>query len=75
MMTANSKNDLAVIVNLRRTTNFQAEVIRRYAKLLSEIDAMVTSEKIAGTDDPLLEKIDGMVWAVRLDITKMIEES
>jgi hypothetical protein len=73
-MTANEKKDLSVIVQLRRTTNFQAEVIRRYAKFMSDIDKLVEESQplLKGSD---LEKIDRMCWSVKLDVTKLIEIS
>jgi len=73
-MTANEKKDLSIIVQLRRTSNFQAEVIRRYAKFMGEIDEMVAGEK-SNAEDPLLEKIETMSWNVRLDITKLIDKT
>ena len=73
-MTANEKKDLSIIVQLRRTSNFQAEVIRRYAKFMSEIDKLIEGNQplLKGSD---LEKIDRMCWSVKLDVTKMIEKS
>ena len=73
-MTATEKKDLSIIVQLRRTSNFQAEVIRRYAKFMSEIVEMVAGEK-SNAEDPLLEKIETMSWNVRLDITKLIDKT
>ena len=67
-MTANEKKELSCIVQLRRTANFQADVIRRYARFMADL------EKIEAEKDVPVDAVHKMAWAVRLDITKMIEK-
>jgi len=72
-MTANEKKDLSIIVQLRRTSNFQAEVIRRYAKFMTDLDKLIA---YAGSDECLDKtEIDRLAWNVRLDITKLIDKT
>lgn len=64
-MSKEAQKDIGIITNLRRTTNFQADVIRRYAKFMQELEYL--EGKPATLDD-----IHRMAWSVRLEITKMI---
>lgn len=59
------KKEIQSVVQLRRTNNFQADVIRRYAKFLSELDAMPRTDSMAD--------VEKAMWRLKLDLVKMLE--